>query len=377
MNEGLNKNKYFFDRETTSIIKGIAIIFMFVHHCFTFPAWWIEGIDYPVLADMASFISEPFKICVCMYSFLTGYFYYNKSAEPRGYKYSLKKITDILVIYWMFFFCFLILSICLGDYKYGIETIILEMFALERPVMIFCWYVRFYIVAMLILPIWIKFLNRDIVSACFFEIVFPVVFSGVIKCITEWFVPQVYNFYVDDILYDLAIWFPCITMGYIFSRFLIFERVFDELFDRNVNKDICKTILWLVMGVLALAGRRIMPSFQIGCVKVFQSDFYVNISMDIIYAPIFVYIIKKLRFRIRITMLNRILALLGKWSLYIWFAHCIFFNISRKFTQPFLYWPKEPILVLIWGLSLCCILVAFIKRPIDKIISIKNKWFKF
>ena len=35
--------------DCTSAIKGVAIILMIVHHFFTFPSYYIEGISYPYL----------------------------------------------------------------------------------------------------------------------------------------------------------------------------------------------------------------------------------------------------------------------------------------------------------------------------------------
>ena len=60
----------------TNILKGIAVIFMFVHHMFTFPRWYIDSISYPELKDFASFFCSPFKLCVGMFAFLTGYSYF-------------------------------------------------------------------------------------------------------------------------------------------------------------------------------------------------------------------------------------------------------------------------------------------------------------
>lgn len=65
----------FFDRSTTSVIKGIAVIMMFIHHFFTFPAWWVGGVHYPLLEKLAPYFSMPLKLCVPVFCFITGYFY--------------------------------------------------------------------------------------------------------------------------------------------------------------------------------------------------------------------------------------------------------------------------------------------------------------
>ena len=55
--------------------------------------------------------------------------------------------------------------------------------------------------------------------------------------------------------------------------------------------------------------------------------------------------------------------------------HGIFFNTCKEYTQWILYYPKNPILVLLWGLALCLFVSVIIMFPIDFIVKIKNKLF--
>ena len=66
----------YIEKEATNYIKGIALILMFVHHFFTFPKRYINGISYPYLSKFATLMCAPLKICVPVFAFLTGYFYY-------------------------------------------------------------------------------------------------------------------------------------------------------------------------------------------------------------------------------------------------------------------------------------------------------------
>ena len=71
-----SKDTPYFDKTTTNIIKGIALIMMFVHHAFTFPEWWLEDAFYPTALKLAPYFCVGLKICVPIFCFLTGYFYY-------------------------------------------------------------------------------------------------------------------------------------------------------------------------------------------------------------------------------------------------------------------------------------------------------------
>ena len=111
-----NTSLPYFDKDTSNILKGIALIMMFIHHFYTFPTWWLEGISYPLIERLSPYFCAPFQLCVPIFCFLTGYFYfYNKN---KSYKYSLKKITDILISYWCVFFVFAIIAVLCLDYQY-------------------------------------------------------------------------------------------------------------------------------------------------------------------------------------------------------------------------------------------------------------------
>ena len=106
INEFMNDNrKPYFSCKMTNAIKGIALVMMFIHHFFTFPSMWTNGIRYPILEKWAPYLCEPTKICVPIFCFITGYTYY--FCKNKNLVYSLRKITDLLIVYWGVFFLFL------------------------------------------------------------------------------------------------------------------------------------------------------------------------------------------------------------------------------------------------------------------------------
>ena len=88
----------YFDKETTSIIKGILLILMFILHFFCFPSWYVKGIEYPKLAWLENFQGH-FQICIAGFTFLTGYLYY--FTNQKSFRYVVKKWKDILIPYWL------------------------------------------------------------------------------------------------------------------------------------------------------------------------------------------------------------------------------------------------------------------------------------
>lgn len=92
MEQVLEHNNIFFKKEYTDLIKGIAIIMMFLHHFFTFPAWHSAVITYPVFDRYAEMLNEPMKMCVPIFAFLTGYFYW--FTKKKNLKYSVRTYSN-------------------------------------------------------------------------------------------------------------------------------------------------------------------------------------------------------------------------------------------------------------------------------------------
>lgn len=100
-----------------------------------------------------------------------------------------------------------------------------------------------------------------------------------------------------------------------------------------------------------------------------------NTSLDFLYAPMFVFGICSLIKMLKHKKLLLPVSILGKYSLLMWFLHCAFFDQLKEITQPILYYPRNPVLVTIWGILICLVVAIIIKIPIDAINKLKNKLF--
>lgn len=332
-------NYPYFDKDTTGILKGIALIMMFIHHFFTFPEWWGEGISYPLIKGLSPYFREPFRLCVPVFCFITGYFYFFN--KDKSYKYSLKKITNILISYWCVFFVFAIIAaVCVG-YQYTLNDFVKECLALYRPTMVFCWYVDFYIASMLIMPLISKIMSKNIHI------------DLIIAFIMVPFAIKLVNYFANksfDNLIEWREWLPIVLLGYIFAAHNLFERIYD-LNIRFIKNKVFNIFVYLIIAFAAPMGRWLEPALMIGFSKL--PAFY--ISMDILYTPIFIYAVVNLCKTTSFEHLKFILAPIGRYSLLMWFVSCIFYNNSKSIFQPILYYPHNPILVTIWGLILCFI----------------------
>lgn len=351
----------FFDKSTTNIIKGVALIMMLVHHLFTFPDYWTSGVFYPFFNTYADFFRNQFKICVPVFCFMTGYFYY--FCKTKTYKYSLKKITDFLLTYWIVFLVFALISVFVAGYHYDISTLVFEAIGLIRPTMIFCWYVYFYLIAMLMLPLISKFMGKHtIIDLLIALLVVPHPINVLANYISD---PVFFEMFKS-----ISSWMPVVLVGYIFAEHRLYERIDSKL--SKVLKSNFSIVVITVAGLILIPFMRsIEPSS-----KVFFSYLPgIVINHDVIYVPLFVYCIIKLSRIITFKYVRMPVIKIGEQSLLMWFVSCIFFNCCKEIFQPIIYFPKNPVLVTIWGLILTYLMAVAFDFVIKKIVAAKNKVF--
>ncbi|MBQ3417945.1 MAG: acyltransferase [Ruminococcus sp.] len=356
----ITTNNYI-ERDATDIIKGVALVFMFIHHFFTIPGYYIDGISYPYLEDFSRIFSEPFKICVPIFAFLTGYFYV--FTKKKNLKYSLKKGTDVWLTYFCFFLLLLIPAVALGCWDASVKNFLLEAFAIYRPTMKFCWYVYFYIIAILLLPLYHLGAKKHILIAAALGLALPV-------CVTAVLTDRV-GFLSENLvkmLFDILQWFPCVAVGYIVAQYELFEKWFDFLFKRHIKVKGIRIAIYVILMGVAFMGRYFIPSV---CFNI--SIFTVSFSWDFLLVPFFVYGLLNLYYAIPWKKILLPLSVIGKYSLGMWFFHSIFFNSCKEYTQPILYFPKNPILVLLWGLLICFGISFAVTKAIAPLLKLKNR----
>ena len=339
----------FIRREDTNAIKGIALIFMLIHHFFTFPQWWPENVSYPVIEKVAKFFNQPFAICVPIFAFLTGYFYYSTtlSVGTRCYKYSIRKCTDLWVQYLFTFGLLLIPAVLLGCYEFHVMRFVMECAGLYLPTMKFCWYVVFYWMAIFILPFFARGCDKNPVLSVLASVLIPVGLSKVLE-------PFAGNA-VIGVVYDLSTYlirFSGVASGFVFAKYRLFEKITD--FNKESGKPI-RILMHVLLSLIAFLG--------VGNGEV----------LGAVAAPMFIFGLVELFHEIKDRKLLMPLAVLGKYSLSIWFLHSIFFNQCEAYTKPILYLPQSPVLVFLWGLGLCLIAAVLIEIPIRFLTKLKNK----
>lgn len=358
----------FFDKNTTNIIKGIALIFMFVLHFVANPMFLPKNVTYPLLLKHQDFWITVFNMCVPVFAFLTGYFYY--FCKTKTYKYSFKKISDILVTYWIVFIPFALIALIFVNYKYDLPSVISEMFGIETPTMIFCWYVFFYAVTMLVLPLITKIISKNIyIDLLIIFIVYPFIFEILFKLYPN--IPYEW----EKLFVNLKAYFPSVLVGYIFANYSYFEKV-DNFLAKFIKFKSLKICAWFAVAILSPMFLYFCSGFSvtvnsISALENILPDFAISLSP--VYIALFIYSIANLCKYFHCKLIDKVLARGGKYSLLMWFTSCIFFGNSSSIFKPILYLPKNPVLVVLWGLLLCFIISYPLNILVKKINFIKNK----
>ena len=331
-------------KEETNLIKGIALIMMFIHHLFTFPMWYVEGISYPELAHFAETFREPLRICVCIYAFLTGYTYFY---SVKNFRYSIKKATDVWINYLVPLLLLLIPAILLGTYAFSVKGLLLEILVIKREILNFGWYILFYIVAILLMPLFAKCTEKSSIIAFGGAVIIPRIALDAFMLV----MPQELEDFAQ--IPGYLVWLPVMASGFIFAKhelFLELENAF-KLKSRVLNLIFC-----IIISILVMMARN--------C----------TVEYDFIYAPIFIFCLLSVLRDIRLNILSIMVSQLGKYSLQMWLISSVFFNCMCRYTQWFLYIPHNPVLVLIWGLAICYFGAYLVSIPINCIVRIKNSF---
>ena len=340
---------------------------MFFFHFFTFPTWWIDGIEYPLLVKLEPYINLPLNTCVPIFCFLSGYSYY--FVKEKNYQYSFRKNTDILIYYWAVFFLYSFIAVLSVNYVYSPKDYICEMLILTNPTMPFNWFVRFYVLYMLMLPILSKILPTKIHFNLFVSIVFIPTLLYFIKFI---FLYLRWNI-AATLVNEFITWFPALLSGYIFANYKIFFWM-DYFFKKKIRSKKLSIILFTLGAIDATIGRAVNKPIILTSpdLPLIRKSISIVISTDL-YTPIFIFCIINICRTMKCNKMQFILKEIGKYSLMMWFVSCIFFNNSRTVFQPILYWLKNPVLVLLWGLFICYLISKSLDLVIKYIIRLKNK----
>lgn len=356
------KNNYF-TRDISGAIKGIALILMFVHHFFTFPEWIICGIDYKWIQTFSVQFIAPTNLCAALFAFLTGYFHAFSAGTLRR---SVRKIVDFLLSYWLVCAVLIGAALAMGCFTLSKSGLVFELLGLQTTVMVFCWYVGFFCVIQIMLPLLCRQSSTSPVRDVLAILVLPLLCLCILA--EQGFEPILGTF-----IWNIRKWYPSVAVGCLFGKYDLFQKWLDPILDHPNRPASQKMLLSALLVWLAFRGCYYIDQLNLGSIRFRSYDCPIVFPATAIYAPIFLFGTANLLTPVRGSFGIRVLEKIGAHSMMMWFYHCFFFGSCGRVTQRLLYWPRNPILVLLNGLLLCY-LAAALTEPVRKmVIQIKDR----
>lgn len=357
-NISVQKPKSAFGVNDSLALKGIAIILMLLHHCFRLQSRMDKYgvITWPFEVSTIVDFSGMFKICVSIFAFITGYgLYLSAKKKCTGLKESESWIVNRLVktlsgFWFVYILVFIVTQIyadypqgiyCDEGYTQGIVWAAIDFLGLANlmgtPTLVGAWwYMSAAIIFIVAIPVMIKWIDK---------------FGTVSLIIIIMALPRIIGdgFPGGNSAYTFL--FP-VLLGLLFAKYDLFQIIDEIKFLKN--KYVNGILVFLVMGTVFVSAT--YTFFQVP-VKTFWEYNYG------IYAAIFICFFKK--YIVRIPLLDKFLAFVGKHSMNVFLIHTF---IQSIFFMDFIFSFKHFLLIagVLFGISLA--ISVFIIEPLKKLV---------
>ncbi len=315
-------------KEDTSIIKGVAIIMMLLHHLWGFPQY-AHGIEIP---DLLVKIGKSGKMCVAIFMVLSGYGLW-VSSETKSQFNLLLRIKKLYYRYWKVAIPFSLIGICIGYYEFHIEDVLGTIVCITQPYNGTWWYIFTYAIILCIFPILHK------IDKKFFLRLSPYI------CLL--------SFGIGELIPKDG--FLLTNLHYIFHYLCYFLLgIVLAIFDFNT---VAKHITWIQHRYV-----KICLSFII-----IIGFWYLRIVtgftfLTIIIVPFFIFLIK----HIKVLLPPKLFVLLGEKSMDMWLVHAFF---TWYYLSWCLYEVTSNMYVLLALLIVYSFVIAYILSYIYSLID--------
>ena len=331
-----------FGKDKTAIIKGVAIIFMILLHVFGGSGWYENDIPMNHNKGLIRFMHS-FQICVGIFVFMIGYGY--AFSKKKDFAYSAKHVKQLLTVFWTILFIFAVpasLETLHSAKLGGARLLFLNMFGIDETLLWVSWFVFLYIWAMIVMPLCGRLMDRH----PYLWAIGLFVLCQLFKVAIWYFIPN-FNFRPWwHALFVCFSWTPTVLLGYLFARKELFQkmRIPNHWLVPIVATVIVAVTLWLKM---------VMPGIKI-------------LNFDIIYAPIIILCILVVFSQFKMKYLSKMIVELGGKSVYMWFAHALFFTAAtRPVYHQFVMISDNLWIVAIWTIVLSYMLSVILKKIVE------------
>lgn len=355
-----------FNKRSTNICKGIAILMMYVHHSFYNADAWknAEVIFTPFTESQILLLAKLCKVCVAVFVFLSA-FGVCRSSEGKPEASVLDKTTYLPVVArrYQTLLChfgviYLLSQLCsqlIGRTRtavYGenvvkrlIYTVIDAMglaHALDTPT--YCktwWYMSFAFLLILLLPVLVVAAQKVGYALLPMSILLPLL-AGF------------------DMGSNVFRYLPAAVMGILCAQYHIFEKMYEMIYLRKTG---CTG--WKINVLLFLTGAGcLLVMFFLSYCRLRLGYVYLFENMLALVICAFCYLVLE-----QIPGLSRMLAFLGKHSMNMFLTHSLIRGNTVR-LHDFSYMPRYPILIillLVMDTVLLSVIIEWVKTVLQQI----------
>jgi len=340
-----------FDKEMTGILKGVAILFMMLLHCY--PNNYDVAIDFTY--DLHGY-QRVFRICVGIFVFLIGYGY--SFSKTKDFRYSVQHIKKLLIPYWIILFIFTF-PVCYKAVLNEDKLILLyNLVGIDSHYNWYSWFVYFFIFTMIEMPFLSRYIDKKPVSNSIIVVIgvtlLSILWHEVPRIMSMLFgiqVPPIAESKPMLALFYCLSFTPGVILGYLFAHNSYFERINIERWPRLGTVLSCVLIIITTLVLHYVTENAHNP---------FQLDFF--------YAPLMIGAIVVLFSKFELKHCRKVLVKLGELSVYMWFFHALFYTkVVRWFYQPAITIFKDINLVVLWTILITFISSWLLKTIVDRI----------
>ncbi|MCI9480650.1 MAG: acyltransferase [Lachnospiraceae bacterium] len=352
--ETTNEGQVFYKKALVNPVKAIAIILMFMLHLLN-TEWLAEPsmlLDFQIGGVLISkAVSDTCEFCIGIFAFTTGYGW----NYGFGKKNIFRRIAEIYLSYFLVLFLFNIPTGILF-HEFDIQSLttlkgIMILLSISSEGSRFCWYIYFYVLAVLTFPFLNKLIKKakknSIITIGLILLSFILLRTGTRIC----YGLGMFDRRVLSIIVHYLTWMPVILLGAYICDKSIFEFI-----DKKIRHIFGDSIAFPVILLSSITLVKIFIQRYLGIYSNFDSVFIIPYMYAVIRIAAVLIQSEKCRKGINI---------IGSCSLYLWLTHSFLLYES---IQPLLYVFRLPMFIIMAAI--------FFMMPISWILFIFDKNLK-
>ena len=335
-----------FDRDMTSIVKGFAILFMLILHCYDDYKY-----EVPLNYDHAfMFAHDGFHICVGIYAFLIGFGY--AFSKTKDLRYGWQHIKKLMIPY-LTIFVLLMLPVYYKEFfASGWKMMLYTLLGLDVKFFYYNWFIYVFIYAMLVMPFIARFINKNPLR----NTAVAIVVAYLAEVLAHFLIYPHVDSHFHYMLFNCLTLTPLILLGYLFAHEHYYERIrVDHL---------SKPLVAVVAVLIIVAMIYIDSKFRLGY----------GILFEFFYVPLLVGAIAVLFSKFEFKYLRPVMVKIGWASMYMWFLQALFHTpIVRTVYQPIVTIFDDINLVVVWTMVVLFFAAWLLRNAVDHVLSISKR----